>query len=160
MDVKILRDSVDTPGGRSVYWRTFYHLLERRRARQPSPPEPKTEVINRLTLATLADAPAACGCVIGSFPMGVTATRSPLSGAVSFQIPMSEIKGARNEPLVGGGRLEITTKSGDILPVVYYTMTHAARFSEAAHGIEQLSRAQELLVNLKHERIRCTKCAK
>ena len=35
------------------------------------------------------------------------------SGAVSFQIPMGEIKGARNEPLVGGGRLEITTKSGE-----------------------------------------------
>ena len=33
-------------------------------------------------------------------------------GAVSFQIPISEIRSARNEPLVGGGRLEVTTKTG------------------------------------------------
>ena len=34
------------------------------------------------------------------------------NGAISFQIPIAEIKSARNEPLIGGGRLEITTKTG------------------------------------------------
>src|SRR4026209_2578744 len=43
------------------------------------------------------------------------------SGAVSLQVPMSEIKAARNEPLVGGGRLEITTKAGEIIPIASYT---------------------------------------
>src|SRR5438046_1569619 len=75
------------------------------------------------------------------------------AGAVSFQIPIIEVKSARNEPLVGGGRLEITTKSGEILPVISYSMTHAALFSEAARGIEQLARAEQLLINLKQERV-------
>ena len=80
------------------------------------------------------------------------------SGATSFHIPMSEVKSARNEPLVGGGRLEVTTRGGEIIPIISYTMTHAARFSEAARGIEQLSRGEDLLVNLKSEQLRCAKC--
>ena len=82
------------------------------------------------------------------------------SGAVAFQIPIREIKAARNEPLVGGGRLEITTRAGEIIPIVTYTMTHAAKFSEAARGIEQLAKAEELLVNLKVEQLRCPKCSR
>ena len=50
---------------------------------------------------------------------------------VSFQVPMEDIKTARNEPLVGGGRLEITTKTGELLPVVSYSLQVAAQFSEA-----------------------------
>src|SRR6266852_6250053 len=80
------------------------------------------------------------------------------SGAVSFQIPIADVKSARNEPLVGGGRLEVTTKGGEIIPIVSYTLTHAALFSEAARGIEQLAREEELLINLKRERLRCIKC--
>ena len=38
------------------------------------------------------------------------------NGVVAFQIPIAEIKEARNEPLVGGGRLEITAKNGRVLP--------------------------------------------
>ncbi|MBV9467844.1 MAG: hypothetical protein JOZ57_01210, partial [Abitibacteriaceae bacterium] len=77
---------------------------------------------------------------------------------VSFQIPIEEIKSARNEPLVGGGRLEITTKTGDLLPVVTYSLNVAARFSEAARGIEQLAKGEELSINLKEERTRCPNC--
>src|SRR5687768_16941061 len=90
---------------------------------------------------------------------GHVRTKTP-SGAVAFQIPMREIKAARNEPLVGGGRLEITTRAGEIIPIVSYTMSHAAKFSEAARGIEQLAKAEELLVNLKQEQLRCAKCAR
>ncbi|MDX2066510.1 MAG: ABC transporter ATP-binding protein [Fimbriimonadaceae bacterium] len=78
--------------------------------------------------------------------------------ATSFQIPIADIKSARNEPLVGGGRLEITTTAGEILPVLSYSLTVAAKFSEAARGIEQLAKGEPLLINLKEERVRCPKC--
>lgn len=81
-------------------------------------------------------------------------------GAVSFQIPISEVKAARNEPLVGGGRLEITTNRGEIVPVVAYSLTVAAKFSEAARGIEQLAKGEPLSISLKDERVRCAKCAR
>ena len=80
------------------------------------------------------------------------------SGAVSFTIPITEVRSARNEPLVGGGRLEVTTKAGEIIPIVAYSLTEAARFSEAARGIEQLAKGEELLINLKQERVRCARC--
>lgn len=79
-------------------------------------------------------------------------------GAVSFQIPIAEIKSARNEPLVGGGRLEITTKSGEVIPILSYSLTVAAKFSEAARGIEQLAEGKPLSINLKQERTRCARC--
>ena len=79
-------------------------------------------------------------------------------GAVEFQMPVAEIQTARNEPLVGGGRLEITAKNGDIVPVVTYSQTVAARFSEAARGIEQLAKGETFQISLKEERTRCAKC--
>jgi ATP-binding cassette subfamily B protein len=80
------------------------------------------------------------------------------NGVVAFQIPVSEIKEARNEPLVGGGRLEITAKNGDFFPIITYSSTVSAQFSEAARGIEQLSKGEPLSINLKQERTRCAKC--
>lgn len=80
------------------------------------------------------------------------------SGAVSFQIPISNLKTARNEPLVGGGRLELTTDRGEILPIISYTSTLSAKFSEVARGIEQLAKGEPLLINLKTENIRCQRC--
>ena len=82
------------------------------------------------------------------------------SGALAFQMPIAEIQTARNEPLVGGGRLEITAKNGDILPVVTYSQTVAARFSEAARGIEQLAKGEPFQINLKEERTHCPKCSR
>lgn len=79
-------------------------------------------------------------------------------GAVSFQIPIADVKSARNEPMVGGGQLEITTKTGEIVPVIAYSLTVAAKFSEAARGIEQLAKGEPLSINLKQERVRCAKC--
>src|SRR5579862_1340290 len=70
-------------------------------------------------------------------------------GAVSFQIPIADVKSARNEPLVGGGRLELTTRTGEVLPVIAYSLTVAAKFSEAARGIEQLANGELLSINLK-----------
>ncbi|MDQ2799949.1 MAG: ABC transporter ATP-binding protein/permease [Armatimonadota bacterium] len=80
------------------------------------------------------------------------------SGALAFQMPIAEIQTARNEPLVGGGRLEITAKTGDILPIITYSQSLAARFSEAARGIEQIAKGEPFAINLKTERTRCAKC--
>ncbi len=80
------------------------------------------------------------------------------NGAVAFQMPIAEIATARNEPLVGGGRLEITAKTGDILPIVSYSQSVAAQFSEAARGIEQLAKGEPFLITLKAERTRCANC--
>jgi ATP-binding cassette subfamily B protein len=79
-------------------------------------------------------------------------------GAVSFYIPIADVKTARNDPLVGGGRMEVVTKTGEILPVLSYSLTVAAKFSEAARGIEQLAKGEPLLINQKVERLRCAKC--
>jgi ATP-binding cassette subfamily B protein len=80
------------------------------------------------------------------------------NGAISFQVPIAEVKSARNEPMVGGGQLQVTAKTGEILPVISYSLTIAAKFSEAARGIEQLAKGEELCINLKQERLRCIKC--
>lgn len=80
------------------------------------------------------------------------------SGAVSCLLPVSDIKSARNEPLVGGGRLEVITQTGELVVLISYSLTHAAKFSEAARGIEQLAKGEEFLITLKEERLRCPKC--
>jgi len=82
------------------------------------------------------------------------------NGAQAFLMPLSEIQTARNEPLVGGGRLEVTGKNGDILPVITYSQTVAAKFSEAARGIEQLAKGEPFQINLKNERTRCANCGR
>lgn len=79
-------------------------------------------------------------------------------GATSLQIPIEDIKSARNEPLVGGGQLEIVLKTGEIVPIVSYSLTVSAKFSEAARGIEQLAKGEPLNIKQKHERLRCAKC--
>ncbi|MBS1705757.1 MAG: ABC transporter ATP-binding protein [Armatimonadetes bacterium] len=80
------------------------------------------------------------------------------SGVMSFQAPIVEIASARNEPLVSGGRLELNMKNGDKVPIVTYSNSTAALFSEAARGIEQLATGEPLSINLKQERTRCPKC--
>ncbi len=82
------------------------------------------------------------------------------NGATSFQMPISEVKTARNEPLVGGGRLEITTKTGEVLPLLSYSLHSAHQFSEAARGLEQLAKGEPLSINLKQELTRCPKCSR
>ncbi len=77
---------------------------------------------------------------------------------LSLRLPISDLKSARNEPLVSGGRLEVTLKSGALIPVVTYSMNVAAKFSEAARGIEQLIENKPFFINLKDEKTRCEKC--
>lgn len=87
-------------------------------------------------------------------------------GQVSSSVPISDIHAARNEPLIGGGRLEITLKSagggaGAKVSLLSYSLRIADKFSEAARGIEQLAKGEELSVNMKEdERTRCDKCGR
>jgi ATP-binding cassette subfamily B protein len=70
-----------------------------------------------------------------------------------------DIQSARNEPLIGGGRLEVTTKQGKVIPLVIYSQSVSSKFSEAARGLEQLAKGEELSINLKlEERTRCERC--
>ena len=80
------------------------------------------------------------------------------SGATVLRVPFEEIENARNEPLVSGGRLLIRTKNGEDVVATWYSLTHSDLFSEAARGIEQLAKGEELSINLKQERTRCEKC--
>src|SRR5579871_5310741 len=80
------------------------------------------------------------------------------NGAIEFTSPLSDIKSARNEPVVGGGRLELITTAGEVVPIISYSMTLSAKFSEVARGIEQLAKGEPLLINVKTQRLRCAKC--
>ena len=71
-------------------------------------------------------------------------------------ILLTEIKGARTEPLVGGGRLEVTV-DGRTLPLVEYTAAKSAYFSEIARGIEQLAKGEPLSIKRELDRTRCAK---
>src|SRR5579862_2136851 len=125
------------------------------RAGGSEPPAQNDDVLIRL-LADFADAGR-----FGKRTLEVTASHVRIlesGGAESLRVPIDVIKSARNEPLVGGGRLELQLKSGEILPIVSYSLTTAAKFSEAARGIEQLAKGEPLLINLKEERLRCAKC--
>ena len=72
-------------------------------------------------------------------------------------ILLAEIKGARTEPLVGGGRLEVTV-DGRTVPLVEYTAAKSAYFSEIARGIEQLAKGEPLSIKRELDRTRCAKC--
>lgn len=82
------------------------------------------------------------------------------AGTEVQRIPIKDIESARNEPLVSGGRLLVRTKAGEDITVVAYSLTLSDRFSEAARGIEQLAKGQELLIDLKKEATRCAKCGR
>jgi ATP-binding cassette subfamily B protein len=80
-------------------------------------------------------------------------------GAEVVSVPMAAIRTARTEPLVGGGRLEVTTAAG-VLPLVEFTASLAPRFSEMARGIEQLARGEELNIKWTRQRTRCARCGR
>ena len=77
---------------------------------------------------------------------------------IRAQIPLSDLKSVRHEPLLSGGRLEATLQSGAVFPILSYSQSVAAQFSEAARGVQQLLDGQELLINLAPQKTRCEKC--
>ncbi len=100
----------------------------------------------------------------GSQTLHITSTHvrvtAPDAAAPLVDIPVADIASARNESLVGGGRLEITLKNTDIRPVIAYTASLSDRFSEAARGIEQLAKGEPFSIGIKLQKIRCPKCGR
>ena len=82
------------------------------------------------------------------------------TGTQLLCVPIADLKGARNEPLVSGGRLVLAAKSGEEITAITYSQTRAHLFSEAARGIEQLAEGKALSITLKAETTRCVKCGR
>ncbi len=78
-----------------------------------------------------------------------------VDGAVSMDL--SEISDARAEPLVGGGRLEVNWK-GHFTPIIEYSSSLGAKFTEIARGIQQLAKDEPFAVTTDIPRARCQKC--
>ncbi|BCM91412.1 putative ABC transporter ATP-binding protein [Abditibacteriota bacterium] len=77
-----------------------------------------------------------------------------------YSFALDSLKSARHQPLLSGGRLELTLQSGATLPVLSYSLHLAPRFSEAARGLEQLIEGKPLSINLETKRTRCEKCGR
>ena len=78
-----------------------------------------------------------------------------VDGAVSMDF--SEISDARAEPLVGGGRLEVNW-NGHFTPIIEYSSSLGAKFTEIARGIQQLAKDEPFAVTTDIPRARCQKC--
>lgn len=81
-------------------------------------------------------------------------------GTESLRIEIADILNARNEPLIGGGQMEITCKDGVVVPVIAYSLTLAPAFSECARGIEQLAAGTPLSIKISAKPLRCNKCGR
>jgi ATP-binding cassette subfamily B protein len=135
--------------------------------REPDEETPAREVLDGsgeepVLISEVADLVAEEDHRYGKREVRVTKSRVSVydgAGALLLTVPMSDIKSARTEPLVGGARLELTTTSG-VLPVAEFSASVAARFSEMARGIEQLAKGEDLAIKLKFERTRCAKCGR
>jgi ATP-binding cassette subfamily B protein len=73
------------------------------------------------------------------------------------EYPMSLIRWARVEALVGGGKLLLQV-GAKLVEALYFTSSLIERFSEAARAIEKLIAGEEVPVEAEEERKRCPKC--
>ena len=92
----------------------------------------------------------------------VTSTRAMVLRQVDGEsevtdIPVSLMRVVRNEPLVGGGQLEIE-RLGEATVIVPYSGTMGPKFSEVARGLEQLRKGEPFFINPALDRVRCEKC--
>jgi len=74
------------------------------------------------------------------------------------RVPLSGVKEARVEALVGGGRLEIDRSDGSESRHLYYSSSLAQKFTEVAEAIQRLSRGDEMALPTQLERTRCETC--
>ena len=77
----------------------------------------------------------------------------------TVELPLKEITEAKTEPLVGGGRLELSVK-GKQTEHLYYSCSLKEKFSEVTRGIQQLSRGEPLRLSEEEDRTRCDKCGR
>ena len=85
----------------------------------------------------------------------VVAPEAGVDGAV--EVAIDQVKVARTEALIGGGRLEIEREAAPTVSVPY-SGSMAAKFSEVARGIEQLRKGEPFFINDRLDRTRCEKC--
>ena len=85
----------------------------------------------------------------------VVAPEAGIDGAV--EVAIDQVKVARTEALIGGGRLEIEREAAPTVSVLY-SGSMAAKFSEVARGIEQLRKGEPFFINDRLDRTRCEKC--
>ena len=85
----------------------------------------------------------------------VVASEAGIDGAV--EVAIDQVKVARTEALIGGGRLEIEREAAPTVSVPY-SGSMAATFSEVARGIEQLRKGEPFFINDRLDRTRCEKC--
>ena len=81
----------------------------------------------------------------------------PRVGNGVVHLPMGEVKAARVEPLVGGGRLEVERRLG-APEYLYYSNSMAPKFAEVAEGIKRLAGGEDLVLPTQLERSRCSRC--
>jgi ATP-binding cassette subfamily B protein len=72
--------------------------------------------------------------------------------------PLSSVREARVEALVGGGRLEVDRLDGEPSRHLYYSNSLTPKFAEVAEGIMQLTRGETVTLPTEVERSRCAKC--
>ena len=77
--------------------------------------------------------------------------------ADAVNLEFTEISDARAEPLVGGGRLEVKL-NGYFTPIVEYSSSLAAKFTEIARGIQQVAKDEPFAVTTDIPRARCQRC--
>ncbi len=73
-------------------------------------------------------------------------------------VPLADVREARVEALVGGGRLEVDRSDGSESRHLYYSSSLAQKFTEVAEAIQRLSRGDEMVLPTQVERTRCETC--
>ena len=73
------------------------------------------------------------------------------------EVPLTVVREARTEELVGGGYLAVELKEGEPI-YLHYSSTLGPKFAEIAEGIQQLSKGEPLELPTEIERTRCEKC--
>ena len=82
----------------------------------------------------------------------------PTEGADgTVEVPLTTVREARTEELVGGGCLAVELKEGEPI-YLHYSSTLIPKFAEIAEGIQQLSKGEPLELPTEIERTRCEKC--
>ncbi len=75
------------------------------------------------------------------------------------QVPLGEVRTARVEALVGGGRLEVERREGPPAHV-YFSNSLASKFAEVAEGLKQLAEGETPTLATSVDRTRCERCGR
>lgn len=77
----------------------------------------------------------------------------------TVEVSLKDVRDAKHEELVGGGRLELDRKWGESI-YLHYSNSLASKFAEVAEGIRQLSKGKMMELPTELERSRCSNCGR